>query len=190
MKIIEIKEIERLYSKGLHRTNPTREIVIHGTAGGASADALIRWMLSLHNSKDAWEMKRAADYKKGVALFHAVIDFDGTVYQLINPDNWVYHSQAGKYDANTIGIELMNNKPRNAGRYTQEQYKSLAEYIEYLERSKYHEIRRLTTHDFNAWTYSGIKKETPCPGPNFDWNDLCKYFTIETKKTDYGREII
>ncbi len=34
MKIIEVKEIERLYTRGLKRTKKPVEIVVHGTAGG------------------------------------------------------------------------------------------------------------------------------------------------------------
>ena len=186
MKIIEVKEIERLYTRGLKRTKKPVEIVVHGTAGGSSAQGLIKWMTGLINSKDKWEKQRAADYLKGVALFHFVIDYDGTIYQLINPDNFVYHSQAGLYDSNTIGVELMNSKPKNAGTYTAEQYKALAELIEYLKRHRFPLITRISTHDFNAWTYSGLKKTTPCPGPNFRFTELKAALQIPAEETDYG----
>ena len=143
------------------REDQINEIVIHGTAGGGSADDLIKWMLS---------GERSAEYEKGEALFHYLIDFDGTITNLIPDLGVVYHSSAGKHDRYTIGIELMNTEKDNSGEYTDDQYESL-KVLTYTLLSLF-PITSITGHERNAQIYSNIiSKKVPCPG-NFEWNRI------------------
>jgi N-acetyl-anhydromuramyl-L-alanine amidase AmpD len=151
--------IRKKYHEGFERKpEDISQIVIHGTGGGSSAESLIRWM-------DTGE--RSEDYKKGIALFHYLIDYNGDVYNIIDPSKWVYHSSSGAHDKKTIGIELMNKNVNNEDVYTLSQYKSLCDIILEL-MTKYH-ITSFIGHGACKQIYSKSYKE--CPG-NFDWSIL------------------
>ena len=155
MNIIDYPDIRQKYFEGFDRAEEPNEIVIHGTGGGASADAILKWMLN---------GERGESYKKGIGLFHFLIDFDGTIYQIIEDYKWVYHSDAGKHDAKTIGIELMNNKSGNKGIIADAQYNALSDIIvDYVSK----DVRIISNHDANRKLYSGLGPKG-CPG-NFDF---------------------
>lgn len=191
------ERVSKLYHKGYKRTCKPDEIVLHGTAGGATSKAIIDWMLSLKEIYDKpalqqgkdWEIKRVAQYLRGIGQFHLIIDRDGTVTQLYSPDVWVYHSESSRHDALTIGIELVNPLKKNAGDYTEAQYKALAKVIEDL-KAKYPSINKITTHSYNALTYSNVKKSTPCPGDSFSFQRLIEHMNMKVLTQDYGLKVI
>ncbi len=147
--------IANKYHKGFKRTTPIDEIVIHGTGGGSTGEGLLKWMENYG---------RVKEYTKGIALFHYLIDREGKITQIIDPENWVYHSTAGRNDEKTIGIELLNPTSDNSGDYTSQQYESLSRII-LLFIEKY-QITKITSHGWNAMHYSGQRKN--CPGNNFN----------------------
>jgi N-acetyl-anhydromuramyl-L-alanine amidase AmpD len=161
MKMKINRTIREKYTPGFLRPSKPIEIVIHGTGGGASADVMIKWI-------EAGE--RATEYVKGIALFHYLVDFDGTTTEIISPDNWVYHSSSGSHDQLTIGIELMNKSAGNTNGYTDLQYGCLFNLITDL-MDKY-PIKSIVGHGYNDLKYSGTDKA--CPG-NFDWARLGEF---------------
>jgi hypothetical protein len=156
-----IKEIREKYNQGFVRKNSdVTEFVIHGTGGGSSAMGLIKWMLS---------GERAAEYSRGIALFHYLLDKDGTSYNIIDPVNWVYHSSSGDHDIHTIGVELVNSSATNSDSYTESQYINLAKLI-FDTVKKFPNIKTITTHGYLISKYSG--KSKTCPGNIFNFNKL------------------
>ena len=149
------EELNRLYPCFSRNLSDISEIVIHGTGGGVNAVSLLRWMIT---------GGRAEEYKKGIGLFHYLIDRDGEIYKLYNLEKWMYHSSSGQHDKCTVGIELMNPSANNQVEYTAEQYKSLAEIIEAI--NKLVPIKTIAGHGYNKQKYSGSYKV--CPG-RFDW---------------------
>jgi len=176
MSYVNVNEIRNKYHQGFPRDISTiSEIVIHGTGGGSSAQGIIKWMLA---------GERSAEYSRGVALFHFEIDLNGDIYEIIDPDRWVYHSGSGKHDMITIGIELVNPAPQNKGSYTSEQYAGLISLIfDYMSR-RYH-IETIVGHGVNQQQFSGSYKD--CPGQEFDWDILqdellSRGYTFNTSK--------
>ncbi len=162
MNIIVNTTIRDKYHQGFDRDQPITEIVIHGTGGGANAQGLINWMLN---------GERAAEYQKGVGLFHYLNDRNGDIYEIIDPARWVYHSSSGIHDKYTIGIEHINPNPKNAAEYTDAQYTALEELILKL-LDDYPLINTIVGHVQNTLKYSGPKYvKAPCPG-NFNWTRL------------------
>ncbi len=147
------------------------EIVIHGTGGGASAQAIINWMLS---------GERAEMYKKGIGLFHYEIDTNGDIYNLLPDSVWCFHSDCLYHDKNTIGIELLNRQAGNAGMYSKEQYKALGELIIILCKT-YH-IESIVSHDYNRGAYSHLAPK-PCPGNLFNWAEVEIVVTDNVEQT-------
>jgi|WetSurMetagenome_2_1015567.scaffolds.fasta_scaffold02376_16 N-acetyl-anhydromuramyl-L-alanine amidase AmpD len=159
--IIKITSIRQKYFEGFKRLNAPSEVVIHGTGGGSTAQGMIDWMLS---------GEREEEYKKGIALFHYLNDRDGKIYEIIDPDNWVYHSSSGRHDAVTIGIEHLKPDALNKTALTEEQYDSTVEFLVFLI-NKY-PITSIIGHVMNTIKYSGPKYvKVPCPG-EFDWIKL------------------
>lgn len=177
-----IKEIREKYSQGFSRKNSdVTEFVIHGTGGGSSAKSLIRWMIS---------GERAEEYKKGIALFHYLIDRDGTVYNIIDPAKWVFHSGSGEHDIHTIGTELVNPTIGNIGSYTDIQYVNLAKLIFDMIKS-FPGIKLITTHNYLQTKYSGFGKS--CPGNIFNFDKLkleLSKLKINTESTIAGLKIL
>ena len=157
MKIIKDSSIRDKFHKGFKRTRGPSEIIIHGTGGGHSAKGLLRWMM---------QGERGKLYYRGIALFHYLIDRNGEITEIIDPDLWVYHSSSGKHDERTVGIELMNPYIDNGGYYTQEQYDSLMQLIfdELMER---YSIDSIMSHGRAKQKFSGEYKK--CPGSAFEW---------------------
>ena len=167
MKVIVNESIRAKYHEGFKRMDddkqpvPISEIVIHGTGGGAGVDSLIKWMMN---------GERASEYGRGIGLFHYVIDYDGKIYEIINPDKWVFHSSSGIHDRCTIGIEHMNPDKKNGRPYTKEQYDASIDLIQFL--MKENDIKTIVGHTQNTLKYSGPQYvKVPCPG-NFDWSKL------------------
>jgi N-acetyl-anhydromuramyl-L-alanine amidase AmpD len=179
MNIQVIDKIRNKYHSGFDRdTSDINEIVIHGTGGGSSAINLINWMLN---------SGRAEEYKKGIALFHYLIDFNGDVFEIINPIRWVYHSSSGKHDMNTIGIEIMNKSANNDDEPTGEQYGALLDLISNNLMKKFN-IKNIVGHGSNKQKYSGEYKA--CPGKNFKWNILQNELIARGYTFSYDKERI
>lgn len=167
--------ISKKYFAGYDRNNDVKEIIVHATAGGMTAQSTIEWMLKggdMGNGKN-----RATDYKKGVGTFHFIIDPSGEVTRIIDSDKWVYHSSSGSHDAVTIGIELVKPDSKNVTKPTDKQYLSLIDII-ILLRKLYPTIDTISSHDYNAHKYSN-KPPKPCPGA-FDWNKIKDNFSEVT----------
>jgi N-acetyl-anhydromuramyl-L-alanine amidase AmpD len=147
-------------------------IVIHGTGGGGT----LNWIKNCKISS-----KRGQRYKRGIALFHFLIRRKGEIDNLIDSDNWVYHSSIGNYDRHTIGIELLNPSPGNLATYTDKQYNDLCKLIKYLI-SKYKNIDTIISHNKMKRRYHRNGKV--CPGPLFRWKKLAK--TLNLKYIEKG----
>jgi len=156
--------ISKKYCAGFSRSAPINEVTIHATAGGDSAAGVIDWMTAGGNMGGG--KTRAEDYKKGIGLFHFIIDPSGNVTRVIDTDKWVYHSSSGVHDSTTIGIELVKPDKKNAGEPTDAQYFALIDLI-LLLRKLYPTIKTISSHDYNAAKYSA-RAPKPCPG-EFNW---------------------
>lgn len=192
LNILQDDRVRKLYHSGYKRYKPAYEVVVHGTAGGATGNDIISWMLGLkkiydnpklHAGKE-WEVNRVEQYLKGIGQFHFIIDQDGRITQLYPIDFWVYHSQSSKHDESTIGIELVNPLRKNEGEYTDAQYVSLARLIEEIKQEL--PINAVTSHSHNAKLYSNVVKTTPCPGNSFKWNKLFDELAINKFLVFYG----
>jgi len=159
MEIIKDEVVREKFHAGFTRPEPPSEIVIHGTGGGGT--------LNYVRNGGRKEL-----YKRGIALFHYLIERDGRVIEIINPDNYVYHSSSGKHDQKTIGIELLNLSHSNSLGYTKRQYESLLNLIEHLE--DIYPLDRIVSHYYNSKKYFKPKN---CPGNKFDTELLKKYLT-------------
>ena len=148
-------ELSKLYPCFDRDIKDISEIVIHGTGGGVNAISLLRWMIT---------GGRVEEYKRGIGLFHYLIDRDGEIYKLYSLEKWMYHSSSGQHDKCTVGIELMNPSTNNQVEYTAEQYRSLAELVKAVNGLV--TIKSIVGHGLNKQKYSGSYKV--CPG-RFDW---------------------
>jgi N-acetyl-anhydromuramyl-L-alanine amidase AmpD len=139
-----------------------KEVVIHGTAGGGT----LEWVRN---------GGRAEQYYKAVGLFHYLIERDGEIWEIIDPDRWTYHSCRGNRDKNSIGIEMENPDRQNRGHYTDAQYESLHWLIyEYL-MDRYPSISVIMSHK-RAWQkVSKGRRWKECPGVAFEWSRLEEY---------------
>jgi hypothetical protein len=156
------KYMKRLVGDGSHarKASEVREVVIHGSGGGGTYEFVLGG-------------ERGSNYARGISLFHFLIEKSGRIVMFIDPaEAWVYHSESGKYDRETIGIEL-ENETSNAGDYTAAQYASLNYLIsDYLVRRRKFRISRITTHSYNRYLFKGTYHEFGCPGNSFQWNLL------------------
>jgi len=147
--------IREKWHRGFERERQPDTVVIHGTGGGGTYQYVLGG-------------GRKKLYKKGIALFHYLVERDGKVIEIIDPDRWVYHSSSGKQDEKTIGIELLNHDKNNKDQYTNAQYEALFFLIfDYL--CDRYSIRIIASHNRMKEKYSDGNKN--CPG-NFDWDLL------------------
>jgi N-acetyl-anhydromuramyl-L-alanine amidase AmpD len=165
MNYIETYKIYKKYFNGIvdkkRNLHSIKEIVIHGTGGGRSAESLINWM---ENGE------RKIEYLKGIALFHDLVDYNGNIYNLVPYNYYTLHSSSGiKHDRYTIGIELMNREKQNNGEYTKEQYMFLWELLFNKIILLCPNIKKIVSHNYNKKKYSNKNKN--CPG-NFRWDFL------------------
>lgn len=161
----ENHELSNLYPCFPRKLEDVSEIVIHGTGGGTTAASLIKWMLS---------GGRAEEYKKGIALFHFLVDRSGEIVKLYDISRWMYHSSSGQHDKCTIGIEMMNPSGNNQTEYTTEQYNSLADLVKSIcDMCK---IKSVVGHGYNKQKFSGEYKV--CPG-RFDWFNFAEILKIK-----------
>lgn len=178
---MEIKidtEIRNKYHIGFNRDKlDVNQIVIHGTGGGSSAQSIMRWMLG---------GERASQYKKGIGLFHYLIDCFGVIYEIISPKNWVYHSSSGRHDKHTIGIELINLNFSNQSEYTPNQYFSFIDLI-FNKIFKMYNITSIIGHGTCKKIYSKSYKN--CPG-NFNWKIIKDELTERNFIFERGGEYI
>ncbi len=155
MEIIKDTKIRDRWHAGFKRELNPHTVVLHGTGGGGTYN----WVL---------QGGRKEQYKRGIALFHYLIERDGATTEIIDPDRWVYHSSSGQFDSRTIGIELVNPSPTNNSTYTENQYKSLFDLI-FFELFERYPIIQIMSHNKAKEIYSGGNKV--CPG-KFDWDRL------------------
>jgi len=149
--------------------------IVHATDGGVG---LLAWMRG---------GERSEEYRRGIALFHRCIDPDGTITEVINPHNWVYHTGTGKAgDLTTIGTEFIK---RSASFPTVEQYAAYVELLRFdLERFP---VREIIGHNMYQKRATGVYTRpgrSTCPGA-FDWDYLemairagIKCGTVRTKE--------
>lgn len=163
MNIQQDLRLREKYTQGFARTKPVKYITVHGTGGGSSAARLLKWMLKPGKQREDW-------YKRGIALFHYIIDRDGSIIELIDPDKWVYHASVGKWDAGSIGIELMNPKSDNSGDYTSMQYRALTFLCKELIYK--YPIEKIYSHKY-AKEVIAKRGSKNCPG-NFNWKKFSK----------------
>ncbi|HRZ18959.1 MAG TPA: N-acetylmuramoyl-L-alanine amidase [Methanofastidiosum sp.] len=166
VNIIIDKQVRTKYQSGWIkkvRKKPITEIVIHGTAGGTTAEGMLLWML---------QGERAEEYYKGEALFHYLIDRDQpNIVEVLDTAYYVYHSSSGKHDLETIGIECINPSKTNREPLTENQYKILFNLIFNHLLPNFPTIKSIVSHDYNMYAYSKIPPKG-CPGSGFDWTRL------------------
>jgi N-acetyl-anhydromuramyl-L-alanine amidase AmpD len=143
------------WHNGFDRNRQVSTVVLHGTGGKGTYQYVLGGA-------------RKKLYKKGIALFHYLIERDGATIEIIDPDKWVYHSSSGQQDERTIGIELVNPHNSNQDQYTNAQYESLFFLIFDYLMDRYN-INIIVSHNRMKEKYSGGNKV--CPG-NFDWDKL------------------
>ncbi len=171
MHIIKRFDVTEKWHPGFKRNLGINEIVVHGTGGGSSAEALMNWIIS---------GERQESYQDGIGLFHFIIDYDGTVYQIAPVDIWFYHSSCMGHDALTIGVELMNKSVVNKNEYTEQQYIALSNLI--YKFAFMSENFRIVGHDYNGLYYSHLVKG--CPG-NFDFEKLYDMLNVNVHRIYY-----
>jgi len=110
-----------------------------------------------------------------MGLFHYLITRDGNVWEIIDPDRWVYHSSSGRKDKHRIGIELENPDRQNRTAYTPEQYKLLYALIFENLMDWYPKIDVILSHKRAFEKASRGKYTKECPGTGFNWNTLEHY---------------
>ena len=160
---VEIKKdhvVRNKFHRGFSRKwGKVKEIIIHGTGGGGT----LEWVRS---------GGRAHQYYMGVALFHYLIQEDGTIWEIIDPDRWVYHSCSGRKDRNRIGIEIVNRSRSNSAPYSDKQYESLYDLVFKYLMDRYPSINTIMSHK-RAWQKASRgRRWKECPGPKFDWKRL------------------
>lgn len=179
MNIITETRLRTKYKGFFRPVSDISEITIHGTGSlkGESYAGLIAWM-----SSDACERKPF--YKQGIGLFPYEIDVDGTIHEMMPPENWYYHSDCGIHDSHTVCIEMINISKTgtrdNSGEYTEAQYKALFELIEHL--CSIFPITDIHSHDANRRMFSNMPAK-PCPGAAFSWSKLEEYITENIDRT-------
>jgi len=149
MEILIDNIIRKRYMSGFTRSKKPFIIVLHATAGGNT----LEWMRSMNN-------ERASNYRKGIGLFHYLIQSNGQIVEIINPSKWVYHAHAGQKDSESIGIEIEKFDPTNMIDATSKQYTSLIYLINKLKKD--YPITRIESHRYRARKYSGYNK-WQCP---------------------------
>ena len=154
--------IRNKFFKGYNRSKPVTWMVIHGTGGKGT----LRWMRDLVKFKS----RRGLRYQKGIGLFHYLIETDGTIWNIIDPNKWVWHASIGQYDGGTIGVELENTHRANRNPYSEMQYNSLLALYNHLRFNGYPKMKTMISHNrakikINHGRLGG--KE--CPGKGFDW---------------------
>ena len=173
IKIIKQYDVfKKKRARTFPRKKPIKYFIVHGTAGGST----ISWIKRM----PYWK-RRARSYRRGVSSFHYLILRNGTIYGLIPPERYVFHSHGGRrMDTESIGVELENYNYRNRGRYTEAQYESLVNLYTYLRViQNYNEMGSITGHGRVKRLMTGGWKV--CPGPGFSW----KYLTKKLKKYGY-----
>lgn len=158
------KEIKRLpYKIQKRKMKDINCIVIHGT--GDREDSKEN-----HTLKYALLENGLCKKSHGKILFHYFVNRSGVIYQLLELDEWAYHSNRGQGDIHTIGIEFENknkNGELNQFHYTSQQYSAWDFLVDKLINEL--DIKIISTHDH--WRLLAGKKEKPCPN-NFNL-DYC-----------------
>ena len=172
------------FHSGFNRNANIDSIAIHGSAGGASAQALFNWWRSLEkwltfegdinslSPSEKWSYDKAHRLARGIGFYHYIIDRQSEIYKALDENKWSYHSHSGQADSQSIAICLVNPDTKNASIYTDEQYHSLHVLI-YDILDRHQSISKIQSHVYRAWEFSGMTVEanglTPCPGEKFHW---------------------
>ncbi len=177
--MIKKYDIYEKYHNGFPRTEQPNQIVIHGTGGGANAQALFNWILGDH-------FERAAAYKGGEG-FPYLVDKNGDVYELADPAKvWQYHSGTGIHDKTTIGIECVNSNGGNLDTYSAAQYSGLCKLIMHLLDE--FPVNMIVGHGRIQERLTGRGKV--CPGPRFQWNIITNELTSRGYSYETSAECI
>jgi len=113
---------------------------------------------------------RAERYRQGDGLFHYLIERNGTIYEIIDPDKYVLHASQSTRDRRSIGIEMEN--PNNASPFTPAQYDSLEWLVFRYLGNRYPTITSIISHNKAKRRANGNTKGKYCPGKGFDWSRL------------------
>lgn len=186
MQIIRENKIRLIYKGGFSKTanqifdngfkcddSEVEYFVIHGTEtpdpeNKGDIENVLRWVINADHNDPA----RAALYKKGVGLPQDWLGKKGQIYEII--DGWSFHSSIGINDRKTYGVEAYNNKPLNAGEYTDAQYQALADRYTQLRRERFKSMIHIAGHGRMKQIFNGGWKE--CPG-NFHWHKLLAHLS-------------
>lgn len=171
IEIIKDYSYRQKFHVGFQRSSPPTQIIIHGTGGVEFKYYPVNKIASL-GERFMWDVYYGAhkqDYIKGSSLFHYFIGEDGRCWEVIDPNNWVYHAAIGSADNTTIGIETFNILPNNQGQFAQNSIDTLYELIKYL-LDTFPSITSIAGH--GAREAEVDKKYKICPGPNFSWSSL------------------
>jgi N-acetyl-anhydromuramyl-L-alanine amidase AmpD len=162
IEIVDYRLIKDTIFQGHPRTKPVTRFTIHGTGGG-NAKNIFGWWDSLKPHHTTYKR-----YQKGIALFHYMIEknSEGTIYEIIDPDFWVYHASVGSWDMGSIGVELCNKGRDNSGDYWRSQYASLLELL--IHCCEKYPIKEVISHNRAKRLVRGSGKN--CPGNNFLWD--------------------
>lgn len=189
MEIIKkTKEIKQLlYKIKKRKLKKIDWIVVHGTGDpeGSKENRTLRYVLS----EDG-----LCTVSRGKILFHYFINKKGEIFQFLQLDEWACHSNLGRGDKRTIGIELENIsvskeiKEINDNYFTSEQYSSLDFLIQKLDEEL--KIKYCSTHDYCR--YLAKKPPKHCAGKNFNFFSYCSpdYPNIQFFEWDYQKNVI
>lgn len=138
---------------GLEQTTPKitpKIIVLHYTAGG-TIDSNFKYFNNLHLENQRATLKNQSPLNVSA---HFLIDRDGTVYQLVDPELFARHTIGLNYCA--IGIENIGSKAQSL---TVQQVEANAELVRYL--SKKYPIGYLIGHsEYGVFRNSQLWKES------------------------------
>lgn len=138
---------------GLEQTTPKitpKIIVLHYTAGG-TIDSNFKYFNNLHLENQRATLKNQSPLNVSA---HFLIDRDGTVYQLVDPELFARHTIGLNYCA--IGIENIGSKAQSL---TGQQVEANAELVRYL--SKKYPIGYLIGHsEYGVFRNSQLWKES------------------------------
>jgi hypothetical protein len=123
---MELKQllIPRNFTPG--RSKPIRAIVLHTQAG--KGDSLYSWFsrdMELKNG--VWYLKATNTKSYGPVSAHYFVRYDGLVEQYVKDSDTAWH--AGTFNADTIGVEHMDNGKPEDGIRTMDLYRSSSELI-------------------------------------------------------------
>lgn len=138
---------------GLNQKTPKitpKIIVLHYTAGG-TVESNFRYFNNLHLENQRSTLKKQSSLN---VSSHFIIDRDGTIYQLVDPELFARHTIGLNYCA--IGVENIGSKAQSL---TDKQVEANAELVRYL--TKKYPIEHLIGHsEYGVFRNSKLWKES------------------------------